>query len=84
MNIHLPKIAALLTEPLAIANQLLEPHLCDLRHCLWTSRMKEVHGAAARHQGWALGLWLGVAILAHILVALFGVLNRWLQVCRGR
>lgn len=46
--------------------------------------MKEVHGAAARHQGWALGLWLSVAILAHILVALFGVLNRWLQVNRGR
>ncbi|KAL4857549.1 hypothetical protein ACK3TF_002404 [Chlorella vulgaris] len=42
--------------------------------------MKEVHGAAARHQGWTLGLWLSVAILAHILVALFGVLNRWLQV----
>lgn len=30
--------------------------------------------------GLRLLLWLGVAILAHILVALFGVLNRWLQV----
>jgi hypothetical protein len=34
MKFHLPEIAALLIEPLAIANQLLDPHLCDLRHCL--------------------------------------------------
>lgn len=33
-----------------------------------------------RHSPLQLVLWLGVALLAHFLVALFGVLNRWLQV----
>ncbi|KAL4420784.1 hypothetical protein ABPG75_010440 [Micractinium tetrahymenae] len=32
-----------------------------------------------RHSPLQLVLWLGVALVAHILVALFGVLNRWLQ-----
>lgn len=38
-----------------------------------------------RHSPLQLVLWLGVALLAHFLVALFGVLNRWLQVgpCGG-
>lgn len=41
-------------------------------------------GGAAGSSGPAglrLLFWLAVAILAHVLVALFGVLNRWLQVC---
>lgn len=33
-----------------------------------------------RHSPLQLVLWLGVALVAHFLVALFGVLNRWLQV----
>ena len=33
-----------------------------------------------RPHGWLLLGWVGVAVLAHILVALFVVLNRWLQV----
>ncbi|EFN51960.1 hypothetical protein CHLNCDRAFT_139635 [Chlorella variabilis] len=37
-------------------------------------------GGPGGHAGCPLLLWLGVAILAHVLVALFGVLNRWLQV----
>ena len=37
-------------------------------------------GGAGGHAGRSLLLWLGVAILGHALVALFGVLDRWLQV----
>ena len=33
-----------------------------------------------RPHGWLLSVWVGVAVVAHTLVALFGVLSRWLQV----
>lgn len=37
-------------------------------------------GGSSGPSGLRLLFWLAVAILAHVLVALFGVLNRWLQV----
>ncbi len=37
-------------------------------------------GGSSGPTGLRLLFWLGIAILAHVLVALFGVLNRWLQV----
>lgn len=37
-------------------------------------------GGGSGPSGLRLLFWLAVAILAHVLVALFGVLNRWLQV----